>query len=72
MYEMHPTLFLKTGCDIYLATGLDSCNTPLLPHNEFYQIPFPQKLIQHKKKIEKKSIAKSGSTSLERSITRGT
>jgi hypothetical protein len=32
----------------------------------------PTKLMQHKKRNREKSIAKSGSTSLERSITRGT
>jgi hypothetical protein len=48
------------------------CNTPLIPQNGCYQIPFPQNLCNTRKEIEKESIAKSGSTSLERSITRGT
>jgi hypothetical protein len=49
-----------------------SCNTPLLPHNEFYQIPFPHNLNNIRKEIETEINAKSGSTSLESSITRGT
>jgi hypothetical protein len=47
------------------------CNTPLIPHNGCYQIPFPLSLCNTRKEIEKESIAKSGSTSFERSITRG-
>jgi hypothetical protein len=50
---------------------LNVCNTPLIPHNGCYQIPFPLNLCNTRKEIEKESIAKSGSTSLERSITRG-
>jgi hypothetical protein len=48
-----------------------NCNTLLIPHNGCYQIPFPLNLCNTRKEIEKESIAKSGSTSLERSTTRG-
>jgi hypothetical protein len=48
-----------------------NCNTPLIPHNGCYKVPFPQNLCNTRKEIEKESIAKSGSTSLKRSITRG-
>jgi hypothetical protein len=44
----------------------------MLPHNECYPIPFPQNLYNIRKELEKESIAKSGSTYLERSITMGT
>jgi hypothetical protein len=37
-----------------------------------YQIPFPLNLCNTRNGIERESIAKSGSTSLERSITGGT
>jgi hypothetical protein len=45
----------------------EGCNTPLIPHNGCYQKNLSTKLMQH---IEKESIAKSGNTSLESSITR--
>jgi hypothetical protein len=44
-----------------------NCNTPLIQHNRCYQKNLSTKLMQH---IEKESIAKSGSTSLESSIIR--
>jgi hypothetical protein len=61
----------KNYFTIVTTTLVDSCNTPLIPHNGCYQIPFPLNLCNTRKEIEKESIAKSGSTSLERSITRG-
>jgi hypothetical protein len=47
------------------------CNTPTNPHNGYYQIPFPLNLCNTRNEIKRENIAKSGSTSLERSITRG-
>jgi hypothetical protein len=44
---------------------------PLVPHIGCYQIPFPLNLCNTRNGIERESIAKSGSTSLERSITGG-
>jgi hypothetical protein len=44
---------------------------PLVPHIGCYQIPFPLNLCNTRNEIKRESIAKSGSTSLERSITRG-
>jgi hypothetical protein len=44
---------------------------PLISHIGCYQIPFPLNLCNTKNEIKRESIAKSGSTSLERSITRG-
>jgi hypothetical protein len=44
---------------------------PLIPHNRCYQIPFPLNLCNTRNEIKRENIAKSGSTSLERSITRG-
>jgi hypothetical protein len=44
----------------------------MLPYNECYQKPFPQNLNNIRKEIETESNAKSGSTSLESSITRET
>jgi hypothetical protein len=44
---------------------------PLIPHNGCYQIPFPRNLCNTINEIKRESIAKSGITSLERSITRG-
>jgi hypothetical protein len=44
---------------------------PLFPHNRCYQIPFPLNLCNTRNEIKRENIAKSGSTSLERSITRG-
>jgi hypothetical protein len=49
-----------------------NCNTPLLPHYECYQKPFPQNLNNRRKEIETKRKAKSGSTFPESSITSGT
>jgi hypothetical protein len=54
-----------------LMKEIHTCNTPLIPHKGCYQIAFPLNLCNTRKEIEKESIAKSGSTSLERSITRG-
>jgi hypothetical protein len=48
-----------------------SVTPPLIPHNECYQIPFPLNLCNTRNEIKRENIAKSGSTSLERSITRG-
>jgi hypothetical protein len=56
----------------YAAHPHYSCNTPLLPHNECYQIPFSQNLNNMRKEMETESKEKSGSISLESSITRGT
>jgi hypothetical protein len=44
---------------------------PLVPHIGCYQIPFPLNLCNKRNGIEREGIAKSGSTSLERSITGG-
>jgi hypothetical protein len=44
---------------------------PLIPHNGCYQIPFPLNLCNTRNEIKRENIAKSGSISLERSITRG-
>jgi hypothetical protein len=44
---------------------------PLIPHNGCYQIPFPLNLCNTRNEIKRENIAKSGSTSLERSITSG-
>jgi hypothetical protein len=44
---------------------------PLVPHIGCYQIPFPLNLCNTRNGIERESIAKSSSTSLERSITGG-
>jgi hypothetical protein len=49
-----------------------NCNTPLLPHNECYQSPFSQNLNNIRKEMETESKEKSGSTSLENSMTRET
>jgi hypothetical protein len=43
----------------------------LIPHNGCYQIPFPLNLCNTRNEIKRENIAKSGSTPLERSITRG-
>jgi hypothetical protein len=43
---------------------------PQIPHNGCYQIPFPLNLCNTRNEIKRESIAKSGITSLERSITR--
>jgi hypothetical protein len=48
------------------------CNTPLNPHNECYQQPFPQNLYHIRKVLETENKTKSSSTSLESSITGGT
>jgi hypothetical protein len=48
-----------------------SVTPPLIPHNGCYQIPFPLNLCNTRNEIKRENIAKSGSTSLERSITRG-
>jgi hypothetical protein len=50
---------------------LSSVTPPLIPHNGCYQIPFPLNLCNTRNEIKRENIAKSGSTSLERSITRG-
>jgi hypothetical protein len=44
---------------------------PLVPHIGCYQIPFPLNLCNTRNGIERESIAKFDSTSLERSITGG-
>jgi hypothetical protein len=44
---------------------------PPVPHIGCYQIPFPLNLCNTRNGIERESIAKSGSNSLERSITGG-
>jgi hypothetical protein len=44
---------------------------PLIPHNGCYQIPFPLNLCNTRNEIKRENIAKSGSTSLKRSITGG-
>jgi hypothetical protein len=50
---------------------LAAVTPPLILHNGCYQIPFPLNLCNTRNKIKRENIAKSGSTSLERSIIRG-
>jgi hypothetical protein len=54
------------------GSSCSPCVTPpLVPHIGCYQIPFPLNLCNTRNEKKRESIAKSGSTSLERSITRG-
>jgi hypothetical protein len=56
---------------VHWTVQLHTVTPPLIPHNGCYQIPFPLNLCNTRNEIKRENIAKSGSTSLERSIIRG-